>query len=285
MQTPLHVAATWGHAEIARLLLARPGIDVNAFDSRGSTPLHEAVSMGHGETVELLLSCSEIDINRRDANGNTPLHCAACGKQAGVARILLSRPGILVNARNKRGCTPLHLAVESWVFDGDVMELLLNAPGVDIHAVDDAVDDAGDTVLSSAASRGPHRVKRLLRSWNAKESAQWHHSATKALQKAARFSQVEVVEMLLTDDHLGIDLAADVGKSSALYAAAAGNSDKVARILLDTAKIPVSEEERVLYLAAAKGSAAVVQLFIERGTGLLDITNDIGRTPLEVARE
>ncbi|KAK4212166.1 hypothetical protein QBC37DRAFT_389070 [Rhypophila decipiens] len=281
-QTPLHVASTWGHIEIARLLLARPGIDVNALDSRGSTPLHEAAIMGHGETVELLLSCSEIEINRRDANGNTPLHCAACGKQAGVARILLSRPGILVNARNNTGSTPLlfHLAAQWCDSQLDVMEVLLNAPDIDIHAV----DDNGDTALSFAVFSGPHPVKRLIRCWTAKASAQWQYSGTKALQRASRGNQVEIVEMLLADDRLGIDLAADVGRDSAISTAAVWNRVDIVRVLLDTAQIPVSEQERVMFMAAARGLAVVVKLFIERGAVSTGITDSTGRTPLEVAR-
>ncbi|KAM7205912.1 Ankyrin repeat-containing domain protein [Rhypophila sp. PSN 637] len=355
-QTPLHVASTWDHTEVARLLLARPGIVVNALDSRESTPLHKAASMGHGEIVELLLSCphlelnplniqgfsplylavlfckrtvaelllsakgidvngdspgnrpplhgaikagpgffdsgglegvkrllscSEIDINRKDANGNTPLHCATRLRPAGMANLLVFRPGILVNARNNRSCTPLHLAAKWSGGDMEVMELLLNAPGIDLHAV----DDNGDTALSFAVFGGPHLVKRLLRCWTAEASAQWHYSATKASWRAARINQVEVVEILLADDRLGIDLAADVGEDSAISTAAVWNHIDVIRVLLDTGQIPVSEQERALFVAAGRGSAAVVQLLIERGTVSTDITKDTGRTSLEVAKE
>ena len=48
--TPLHVAAAFGHKEIAELLLAN-GADVNAKSKRG-TPLSNAVKSGDKEIVE-----------------------------------------------------------------------------------------------------------------------------------------------------------------------------------------------------------------------------------------
>mgnify|MGYP000545378457 FL=1 len=48
--TPLHVAAAFGHKEIAELLIAK-GADVNAKSKRG-TPLSNAVKSGDKEIVE-----------------------------------------------------------------------------------------------------------------------------------------------------------------------------------------------------------------------------------------
>jgi hypothetical protein len=51
--TPLHMAAYWGHKDVAELLLAnRP--EVNAKDTDGETPLHMAVAGGHEDVAELL---------------------------------------------------------------------------------------------------------------------------------------------------------------------------------------------------------------------------------------
>lgn len=52
--TPLISAASSGHTEIVKLLLAAPGIDVNKADKEGRTPLHCAEDNGHTEIVRLL---------------------------------------------------------------------------------------------------------------------------------------------------------------------------------------------------------------------------------------
>ena len=47
-------AAILGRAEIIKILLAQPGIDVNQKESSGSTALDEAVDKGHIECIELI---------------------------------------------------------------------------------------------------------------------------------------------------------------------------------------------------------------------------------------
>ncbi|KAJ3233163.1 hypothetical protein HDU81_002465 [Chytriomyces hyalinus] len=58
----LHLASAYGHVEIARLLLQRPDVYVNARDREGWTPLHSACAEGHLDVIRLLLrSCGWID--------------------------------------------------------------------------------------------------------------------------------------------------------------------------------------------------------------------------------
>jgi len=55
---PLHIAAYYGHEEIAELLIATKGADVNAKivsgPKQGSTPLDAANETNHPETADLL---------------------------------------------------------------------------------------------------------------------------------------------------------------------------------------------------------------------------------------
>ncbi|MBR2145314.1 MAG: ankyrin repeat domain-containing protein, partial [Akkermansia sp.] len=74
--TPLYQAAWDGHAEVVKLLLAAPGIDVNKANKYGSTPLYWAARFGHAEVVKLLLAVPGIDVNKAGSDGCTPLKTA-----------------------------------------------------------------------------------------------------------------------------------------------------------------------------------------------------------------
>eukprot|EP01083_Nonionella_stella_P193269 713993_1 len=66
-RTALHVAA--GNADIVRLLLEDPNIDVNKPDGEGTPPLVLAAFKGFTEVVRLLLGSTNIDVNKEDVLG------------------------------------------------------------------------------------------------------------------------------------------------------------------------------------------------------------------------
>ncbi len=56
--TPLHIASTYGHPEVARLLLSS-GCDMRALDSDLRTPLHKACQEGNEGVAFVLLEAAE----------------------------------------------------------------------------------------------------------------------------------------------------------------------------------------------------------------------------------
>jgi uncharacterized protein len=104
--TPLHLAAHFGHRQVAEALLAH-GADVHAraANDLGTTPLLWAVMGQDVATVTLLLDHGA-DVNETTAAGSTPLHKAAVLGNVALVRLLLAR-GAKVNARNSGGQTPL----------------------------------------------------------------------------------------------------------------------------------------------------------------------------------
>ena len=90
-RTPLHEAASWGHMEIAELLIDN-GADVNVKSGFGQTPLHWAAG-NEGRQVAELLIAKGADVNAKDDYGNTPLDRAIQFKKPETADLLRKHSG------------------------------------------------------------------------------------------------------------------------------------------------------------------------------------------------
>ena len=118
---------------VERLLNERtagaPG--VNDYSSDGWTPLHLAAFFGHARIAELLIA-NQADVlaRSRGANGNTALHAALAGNHKFVAALLIGH-GADVNAADAQGWLPLHLAAANNNMDA-ITQLI--AQGADVHA-------------------------------------------------------------------------------------------------------------------------------------------------------
>lgn len=107
-QTPLHLAAEYGHKDVAVLLL-KDKADIEAKAYGGWTPLLNAVFGGHKDMVELLLT-HKANVAAKDNWGRTPLHVAAENGCVEIAALLLANKAD-VNAKNNDGRTPLAIAL------------------------------------------------------------------------------------------------------------------------------------------------------------------------------
>jgi len=106
-RTPLHVAATTGHAAVVRLL-ADNGASVDQVDVYGSTPLHLAVVGGRLDAARALID-ARCDVNAFDNDGWTAVHLAAELGQLALVRLLVASKAH-VECQTKFGRTPLHWA-------------------------------------------------------------------------------------------------------------------------------------------------------------------------------
>lgn len=141
-QTPLHLAAMFGTAEIVQAM-ADAGSNINAKDEKGLTPLHKTMhqqlnyftSMPRATEILLTLAEAGADVNARDNFGATPLHHAGT-THFGTAETTLAliRAGADVGVRDDFGRTPLHWA--SNLGSVETVMALLDS-GADVSARDE----------------------------------------------------------------------------------------------------------------------------------------------------
>ena len=129
--TPLGLAASFGHKNVAVFLLAH-GAKVDMTDSAGYTPLHQAAMSGSTDVAKLLLD-HHANANARDGLGMSPLVWAAYKGHTNIATLLIAR-GAVVNVQvSISGGTPLHSAASA---GNAAMVALLLARGADPNARD-----------------------------------------------------------------------------------------------------------------------------------------------------
>ena len=109
-RTPLHYAASKGHAEIVKLLLDA-GADPRAADGTGATPLHRAAGgAGSLDVLRMLLAVTKPgEIDARDRWGRTALMAAAAAGRKGAALLLVAR-GASLELKDAEGRTALEVA-------------------------------------------------------------------------------------------------------------------------------------------------------------------------------
>jgi ankyrin repeat protein len=143
----IFAAAIQGDAARIEALLAANRSLVSGFSSDGWTPLHLAAFFGKAEAARLLLN-KGAEVNARSTNAmeNMPLHAAAAGRHADVVKLLIER-GASANARQHGGWTPLHAAAQSG--DLEIARTLVDA-GADVQARADNNQTALDLALIKA---------------------------------------------------------------------------------------------------------------------------------------
>ncbi|SJK97930.1 uncharacterized protein ARMOST_01186 [Armillaria ostoyae] len=214
-RSALHLAATGGHEDIARVLLDR-NADVTMLDIHGGTPLHAAAGAGHKFIAEQLLKHDPKTVNAVDRNNRTPLYLSANGGHHEVAMLLLEHSAD-VNIADVDGCTALHWAV---MLSQDNTTIAL----LDAGARTDGRDADGCTPLCRAARKGQSvMVKNLLR-YNANATIA-DNERRSPLHWAARGCHHEIMKDLL--QYPGVDLnALDAkGRTALFFSVAKGDVD------------------------------------------------------------
>jgi ankyrin repeat protein len=157
----LFEAAALGETERVRANLERSPGGIDDFSGDGFTPLQLAAYFGHADTALLLLERgADVAPVSRHPMQVTAIHaCVASGNPSSrtdIARALLDR-GADVNARHPGGYTPLHAAAQNG--DLELARLLL-----DRGANWNAVTDEGKSPLAYAEEGGHGEVAALIRS-------------------------------------------------------------------------------------------------------------------------
>lgn len=161
--TGLHLCAFFDLKEMAQILLLG-GHAPDPKDAEQLSPLFWAVIRGHEETARLFLGQTGVDINSevtlksilRDKIKMTPLAKAVDVENIALVELLLNAPGIEANCKDERGQTPLFRAS----IDGmeAMVETLLHDKRTDVNTT----NHQGETPLWYAVLKNYEGVAKIL---------------------------------------------------------------------------------------------------------------------------
>lgn len=132
----LTIAMQEGALEAARVLLARPEIDVNALNQAGESALMTAALKGNLAGARLLLARGA----KVNQSGWSPLHYAAAGPEPKIVQLLIDR-GAAIDAASPNGTTPLMMAAQ---YGSEASVDLLLSHGADLKRRNERNLDAVD---------------------------------------------------------------------------------------------------------------------------------------------
>ena len=274
----LYTAAQNGDAEKVHLCL-NAGADVNWTNEAESknTPLHMAATNGHADCVRLLLAATGSDVNKANANGETPLSCAAKEGHAECVNLLLAAPGIEVNSEDKDSQTPLHRAENN--NHTECADLIRAAGGksrraaILLEQMSISPEQYNSSLYAAVRNRETEKISLLLAAGADVNWANEEESSTTPLVLAAQKGHPECVRLLLNTPEIDVNKANSDDRTPLSFAAEKGITECV-RLLLAAPGIDVNKANKdgstPLAWAAEKGHTECVRLLLN-DRGLISI--------------
>ncbi len=313
----MRMAATYGRAEIVKLLLGRgadpeeanyggltvsyfaiehPDVLTLLFDAgadpkvrvtyrgngngpEGSTLLHEAAGKGLIETAKLLVARG-VAVDVRDSRGATPLDEACRGGHPAMVDWLL-RNKANVNAHADKGRTPMSLAAAEVRPEQD-------EENAKYQAVVRSLEHSGVEldVMAAIARNDIPRVASILQT-DPKAGQQRTRGGMPALHQAVMLDRRNIVELLLEKgcdpDVRSQDRSSGYPGETALFEAAFWGRPETAEMLIKHgANVNASARRGVvpLHEAARMGSVEMVRLLLQHGAKV-NSKDEGGQTPLD----
>eukprot|EP00258_Populus_trichocarpa_P030600 XP_024446619.1 ankyrin repeat-containing protein At5g02620 isoform X2 [Populus trichocarpa] len=210
-------------------------------NKRGETPLHLAARYGHSNAVKVLIDRAKalpVDpesgvteakkmLRMTTEEQDTALHEAARNRRSHVVEILTKEDPEFSYSANVHGETPLYIAASSWGQEKVIDEILTNCISVDYGGPN------GRTALHAASKTGDHETARKLLEKEKKLTKTTDENGWSPLHYAAYYDwSARTVKVLLEYDASAACIAETEKKRTALHIAAIqGHVDTVKEIV------------------------------------------------------
>lgn len=279
-QTPLCIAAEYGHTEIIETLVQRGSQALDTLTPHGTAPLHYAAQEGHEHIIELLIHLGSRMIDHAsDYNGATPLRYASAGGHLSTVELLLQHGATSIDIADKSDLILLQHAV--YRGHAHIAEYLLQRG----HGSVDLTSKNGETLIWSAACSGHASIIELLMRLGC-TTIDTPYNGTTPIFTALQYMHVDAAEALV---RLGCNVDVYTNNNGTLFHAAA-RCDATPQLLTLLKKFNINDIDaqdslRVtpLYEAVIDDNCSMITTFLLLGSNAINTPDDFGYTPLQSA--
>ena len=257
--SPLHLAAMCGCADMVSKLIQQYQSSPDCLNSKHQTPLHLALEEKHEEIADMLLSKFLCCPTSADIDGNTPLHVAVQYGLQGIVRKLQNQYKSIPDCRNNKQETPLFLAAKAknWT----IVDILVSKFG----CCPMKANDTGSTPLHYAAMYGPTEINRKIIKQCQSTLDCMNNRRETPLLLAAKEKNWKIVDILLSE-YGCCPMKANIDGNTPLYYAASHGPSGINRKIIEqyksTPDCMKSRQEAHLFLAAEGKNWSVVDILL-----------------------
>ncbi|KAK6273961.1 hypothetical protein POUND7_011044 [Theobroma cacao] len=280
LKTILHLAARFGHVELASEITKLSPEMVGAEDEKLETPLHEACREGRVEIVRLLVGTDPWVVYKVNQEEESALFVACERGQVDVVKLLLNYPSKMLMLEVDASTTSLHVAASAG--HTDVAKEILKAR----QEFSWKKDKHGCTPLHLSCSKGHLEITRELLRLDADLSSLQDNEGRTPLHWAAVKGRVNIIDEILS---ISIESAEMITKhgETVLHLAVKNNQYEAVRYLVENLNItklvnlPDNDGNTVLHIATAGKLTTMVIYLLKLGLDVNAI-NRKGFTALDV---
>ncbi|XP_004305267.1 PREDICTED: ankyrin repeat-containing protein At2g01680-like [Fragaria vesca subsp. vesca] len=275
----LHLAARFGHVELAAYIIKLLPDLVSVRNVKGETALHEACRQGNTSVVKLLLEANPY-VTCTLTHEQAAFFIACSYGNVDVVKYMANQPGVL-DFEQHEAFSPLHLCIaEGYI---DIVNTILKA----CPRFAWKIDNHGFLPLHLACEKGQVEITKTLLMIDPNLSLELNHYHYTPVHIAVMNGQIQILEELLSSSPISLELLTGDGETVFHLSVRFNRYDVFTSLVKNYNNTNLLNQadkhgNTVLHLAVSAGNTKLSEYIISNTTVDVNCMNQRGQTALDI---